>query len=188
MEIYEIRNDHRFAGLVAGDDEFDTALLSDFCQSADMQFPIQTLARLGKDDEPSEKPLAEMFLLYGLAIPIIRDEAFSLLRDVLGPCVVAFPCASNDGAFLALRVGMVAGAFDCTHSVIEFAYSVKQKKKVPRTVSRYAFDTEKLTRAHLFSIPEFPLTKLFATSVFTERWAQAHLGGLEFAQVFPSDK
>jgi hypothetical protein len=183
MNVFRIKDDTHFMGLVPTD-RAEAKALHDYDTGLTNDFPIRTLTRSIDEDNP-DKPTADCFLLYGIGTPMFRENAKEILEEVLQGDGILYPCQTTEGRFFAFKVTRLIDALDYQRSEIEFAYSMRDKKKYPRVVRRYFLDIEKIGAAAIFKLPEFPLTDVYVTDVFRERYVEARLTGLLFHKVFP---
>jgi hypothetical protein len=184
MNVFQIKDDHHFMGLIPTD-RAEGKALHDFDIGVVEDFPVKTLMR-SVDEENPDKPTADCFLLYGIGTPIFRQSAKESLEDLLQSAGIFYPCETTEGRYFALKVTRLIDALDYERSDIQFSYSMRDKKKYPRTVRRYFFDMSKVGSAAIFKLPEFPLTDVYVTDLFRDRYLQAGFTGLIFDKVFPT--
>ena len=144
-----------------------------------------TLKAMTPIPEEEDKPVGHMFLMYGIGLPVFSLSAMTALQDLLEPNGTLHATESPLGPFYAFGVRRIIDALDYSRSKIEYAYSLKQKKNIPREIRRYHFRLDQLGEAPIFKIPEFPLTKVFVSDLFKNRCIENQLAGFQYQQVFP---
>lgn len=186
MMIHELKDDTRFNDMVPRDETFDTKELIDFLLTPSTTFPLASMVPCPEEDgTPDERPVGDCFLLYGVPPPIFSEKARVALRDYLDADGACYPVSTPLGVYYAFRPRKVIDALDYSQSQIEYEYSFKYKKQLPRVVKKYHFVPECLTGTFIFRLPEFPVTKVYVADEFRRAYTDSGLTGFLFEQVFP---
>src|SRR5438128_43250 len=117
MYIFRLDNHDNFNDMVPADPRFDSFLLKVFLESTSSGFPI---ASMMPTPEGEPRVAADMFLLWGLALPVFSLRAMNALTDLLATSGAFHHVQTPIGPYFAFNVTRIIDALDYSRSDIEY--------------------------------------------------------------------